>query len=188
MNNGLTIYGTLVENHPTRVLAKAALNGAPPEIAKPIQAALKSAREACLQKNKTKAVVLHNATIANLTEVWSVLDLHGPDEELACMAERAIEWHRAAVQGAPAQARRRAEPREPGTPVPPRAGRPRGPQDETAKALVGLTLEQMYQEASEVLGVPAADLKEKYKHLNPGLQRMNLGNRMRKVMLEKTHE
>lgn len=41
------------------------------------------------------------------------------------------------------------------------------------------SLEQVYQIASKYLGVPEADLRLKYGHLNPGQQRMNLGNKMR---------
>jgi len=41
------------------------------------------------------------------------------------------------------------------------------------------TMEDTYEAASEYLEVPLSKLKEKYGHLNPGQQRMNLGNRMR---------
>lgn len=179
MNAALTRYGALVESHPTRILAKAILNGAPPEVARPITNAMRIAREACNQKNKGKAGRMHLQVVDILQEAWAVLDLHGPDEELAAMVERAQAWHRAAAGSTPGAARRARGHREPGTPVPPRPGRPRGPQDETAKDLMGITLEEMYEVASQKLGVPVDELKDRYKHLNPGLQRMNLGNRMR---------
>lgn len=51
--------------------------------------------------------------------------------------------------------------------------------DATADALRGLDLDGVYLAASQVLGVSVPDLKAKYQHLNPGMQRMNLGNRMR---------
>ncbi len=41
------------------------------------------------------------------------------------------------------------------------------------------SLEETYIVASEYLGVPTAELRAKYERLNPGQQRMNLGNRMR---------
>lgn len=41
------------------------------------------------------------------------------------------------------------------------------------------TLDKTYAVAGEYLVVPVADLKTRYGHLNPGQQRMNLGNRMR---------
>lgn len=37
----------------------------------------------------------------------------------------------------------------------------------------------MYARAARALGVPEKELRDKYKHLNPGLQMMNLRNRMR---------
>lgn len=51
--------------------------------------------------------------------------------------------------------------------------------DALAKTLRGLALEDVYAEAAKVLGESQAALKAKYAHLNPGMQRMNLGNRMR---------
>lgn len=51
--------------------------------------------------------------------------------------------------------------------------------DATAKSLQGLELEDVYKKASKVLGVPVTELKSRYSKLNPGMQRMNLGNRMR---------
>jgi hypothetical protein len=41
------------------------------------------------------------------------------------------------------------------------------------------TLERVYAAGAEYLGVPVAELKAKYERLNPGQQRMNIGNRMR---------
>jgi hypothetical protein len=51
--------------------------------------------------------------------------------------------------------------------------------DNTALALRGLTLDQIYAEAARVLVVPEDALRAKYAKLNPGMQRMNLGNRIR---------
>lgn len=36
-----------------------------------------------------------------------------------------------------------------------------------------------YKAGAKYLGVPEAELRAKYEHLNPGQQRMNVGNRMR---------
>lgn len=51
--------------------------------------------------------------------------------------------------------------------------------DETAKKLRGAELDDVYGTASKVLGESVKVLKARYKHLNPGMQRMNLGNRIR---------
>lgn len=39
--------------------------------------------------------------------------------------------------------------------------------------------DEMYRRAAEKLGIPEAELRKKYGHLNPGLQQMNLRNRLR---------
>lgn len=39
--------------------------------------------------------------------------------------------------------------------------------------------DELYARAARVLGVSEADLRKKYGHLNPGLQAMNLRNRLR---------
>lgn len=51
--------------------------------------------------------------------------------------------------------------------------------DEVGRMLEGTTLAEVYLKASHLLGVTEAELLVKYGHLNPGQQRMNLGNRMR---------
>lgn len=51
--------------------------------------------------------------------------------------------------------------------------------DGIAARLRGMALEDVYEEAAKVLAVDVAELKTRYAKLNPGMQRMNLGNRMR---------
>ena len=51
--------------------------------------------------------------------------------------------------------------------------------DEVAKALRGKELGDVYEVAAKKLGTSALALKRKYGHLNVGMQRMNLGNRVR---------
>lgn len=51
--------------------------------------------------------------------------------------------------------------------------------DELATKLRGSELDEVYGKAAKVLGESERSLRAKYKHLNPGMQRMNLGNRMR---------
>lgn len=51
--------------------------------------------------------------------------------------------------------------------------------DALAKKLRGAALEDVYAEAAKILNESVSALQAKYKHLNPGMQRMNLGNRMR---------
>lgn len=51
--------------------------------------------------------------------------------------------------------------------------------DEIAAKLLGKDLDQVYAMAAKALKEDEADLRSKYGHLNVGMQRMNLGNRMR---------
>ena len=51
--------------------------------------------------------------------------------------------------------------------------------DATAKQLQGLEIDEVYSKAAKALDIPVKDLKKRYGHLNVGMQRMNLGNRMR---------
>jgi hypothetical protein len=51
--------------------------------------------------------------------------------------------------------------------------------DDLAKSLRGAELDEVYKQASAILGETQTALKAKYAHLNVGMQRMNLGNRMR---------
>jgi len=63
--------------------------------------------------------------------------------------------------------------------------------DKAAKALRDLTLDQIYKEVArnvkedlEAANIEEAEkiLRKKYGHLNPGMQRMNLGNRFRAAL------
>lgn len=51
--------------------------------------------------------------------------------------------------------------------------------DDTAQKLRNKPLEDIYEMASKVSDTSVRSLKEKYKHLNIGMQRMALGNRIR---------
>ena len=51
--------------------------------------------------------------------------------------------------------------------------------DRVARQLRGTDNKEMYQIASKVLGESVRSLRAKYGHLNIGMQRMSLGNRMR---------
>lgn len=51
--------------------------------------------------------------------------------------------------------------------------------DETAASLRGMTLAQVYEHVAKAIGEPVKALQAKYEHLNSGMQRMNLGNRLR---------
>lgn len=51
--------------------------------------------------------------------------------------------------------------------------------DALAKKLRGVDLDDVYKRAAKALGEPEKNLRSRYRHLNPGMQRMNLGNRMR---------
>jgi hypothetical protein len=51
--------------------------------------------------------------------------------------------------------------------------------DEVAEKLRGRTLDEVYKIASKALKVDEKELRARYKGLNLGMQRMNLGNRIR---------
>lgn len=51
--------------------------------------------------------------------------------------------------------------------------------DAVAAMLRGLDLADVYRTASSETGEAMAALKRRYEHLNPGMQRMNLGNLIR---------
>lgn len=54
--------------------------------------------------------------------------------------------------------------------------------DHVAVALRQATLESVYRTVATATGTPVADLRERFAHLNPGMQRMNLGNMMRRAL------
>lgn len=51
--------------------------------------------------------------------------------------------------------------------------------DGVASTLRGVTLELVYKICAKEIGESIEALKTKYGHLNPGMQRMNLGNKLR---------
>lgn len=57
--------------------------------------------------------------------------------------------------------------------------------DAVASKLEGKTLDEVYAQASKVLKTDEKELRAKYKHLNAGMQRMSLGNRMRTALIPK---
>jgi len=56
--------------------------------------------------------------------------------------------------------------------------------DNVALALRKLTLDAVYATASSVTGISQVGLRDRFAHLNPGMQRMNLGNMIRKALKE----
>lgn len=51
--------------------------------------------------------------------------------------------------------------------------------DEVASKLRDLDLDGVYALCAKTQGVTEKELRERYQHLNVGMQRMNLGNRLR---------
>lgn len=51
--------------------------------------------------------------------------------------------------------------------------------DSVASDLRGKTLEEVYCVVADQIKIPVPELQAKYSHLNPGQQRMSLGNRLR---------
>jgi len=62
--------------------------------------------------------------------------------------------------------------------------------DLVARGLAGLTLDETFELACEVLDADPSELEAKYEHLNAGQQRMNLGNRIRGAVnkMNRAHE
>ena len=56
--------------------------------------------------------------------------------------------------------------------------------DLTAQLLRAYTLDETYAYVAIATGVSSDSLKARYRHLNPGMQRMNLGNVLRKARKE----
>lgn len=56
--------------------------------------------------------------------------------------------------------------------------------DAIAVQLRGQTLETTYKDAAAATGHSVADLQSRFSHLNPGMQRMSLGNMIRKALKE----
>lgn len=56
--------------------------------------------------------------------------------------------------------------------------------DSVAVQLRGLSYGGMYQHAAQITGLGVRDLKSRFEHLNPGMQRMNLGNMIRRALKE----
>lgn len=57
--------------------------------------------------------------------------------------------------------------------------------DAVAEKLAGKSLDDAYAVAAKTLKVDEKELRKQYAHLNVGMQRMSLGNRMRKVLIPK---
>jgi hypothetical protein len=51
--------------------------------------------------------------------------------------------------------------------------------DHIAALLRGATLDAVYAMVEAESGIPVQELQSRYENLNPGMQRMNLGNRLR---------
>jgi colicin import membrane protein len=56
--------------------------------------------------------------------------------------------------------------------------------DTVALTLRKLTLDAVYATASSATGISQVGLRDRFAHLNPGMQRMNLGNMIRKALKE----
>lgn len=56
--------------------------------------------------------------------------------------------------------------------------------DSVAQSLRGLSIEDVYKQAAKITHIGVLDLQSRFGHLNPGMQRMNLGNMIRKAMRE----
>ena len=173
----LTEFGVLSPEHPLRKLAKLTIKRAPRNTLDEIMAAVHIARDAFVAKNPSKARTFHHGTVSQIEALEQTFT--GDYELMGLLAEAKVIHEREAGGPKRATRGRAAGPHTPGRPDRPR--RARGPVDSTAKDLQGLSLEEMYEYASPILGKSIDELKNKYGHLNPGLVRMNLGNRIRGI-------
>lgn len=60
--------------------------------------------------------------------------------------------------------------------------------DDTAQKLRNKSLDEVFEMAAKASDMSVRSLKEKYKGLNPGMQRMALGNRIRAAARAKTEK
>lgn len=60
--------------------------------------------------------------------------------------------------------------------------------DNIALQLQGKSLDEVYEVGAQFLETTVDALREKYSHLNPGQQRMNIGNRMRGLIKKRDRE
>ena len=58
--------------------------------------------------------------------------------------------------------------------------------DEVAQTLRTMELHSVYKLVARTMGVSSTSLHERFCHLNPGMQRMNLGNMLRRAMREQS--
>lgn len=54
--------------------------------------------------------------------------------------------------------------------------------DSVAQKFRGMSLDEVLKESAKILKEPEADLRKRYAHLNPGMIRMNCGNRVRAAL------
>ena len=54
--------------------------------------------------------------------------------------------------------------------------------DEVASYLRVRTLEEVYKHVAAIVGLSVGDLRNRFEHLNVGMQRMNLGNMLRRFL------
>lgn len=59
--------------------------------------------------------------------------------------------------------------------------------DSVAQSLRGLSMDEVYKQAAKITHIGVADLTSRFAHLNPGMQRMNLGNMIRKAIKEQAN-
>ena len=59
--------------------------------------------------------------------------------------------------------------------------------DSVAQSLRGLSMQDVYKEAAKITHIGVADLTARFSHLNPGMQRMSLGNMIRRSLREQAN-
>lgn len=165
-------HRVLPQDHPVRLLAwameDAGLLGGDSGLKCKLIRVITASSKAHIKKTR-----LHHASALSELQFLALDDPGaGPiPENVLAIYRDAVLFHKARSSGKESQ----TTPGPKGEKTP----RPKAGKDELALALQGLTLDEVYAIAAPALGSSEEELRTKYGHLNPGMQRMNLGNRMR---------
>jgi len=179
----------LPPDHPVRRLVQLMQHGVDSDTKCKLIRAIRASTTAHIKKTPVHRVLqLHTEAVSELRFLaLDELPAGSVSPEALALYQEAIEYHSTKAQGGPARVKKVKEPKvpkEPKQPKAPREPRPKVGNDEIAQLMRGLDLDEMYAMAQDRLGTPQTTLKARYGHLNPGLQAMNLRNRLRSAGIQ----
>ena len=165
----------LPSDHPVRRLVQLLQHEVNSDTKCKLIRALRASTAAHLKKTPTHRVLQLHAEAVRELKFLALDELAVGSFSLEALAlyQEAIEYHSTWTQGPKPKVKAPKEPKAPPEP------RPKVGNDEIAQLMKGLGLDEMYAMAQDKLGTPQTTLKARYGHLNPGLQAMNLRNRLR---------